>query len=220
MSKNNLKFNFNGVLYEWTKQYITGKELREISKTNSTTSIYLSLKDPWDDLLISDTESIDLARHGIEYFFTKNPLHFSINNVRFDWDRATISGLKIRSLGEIPETHEIFLDVPDPYIDEPIYDTTIVNLAINGTEHFVSREKCIEFNIIVNGRSIPWNQRRIGYKEVVELAFGAYQENDQTAYSVTYTKGPHSNPQGTMVKNDIVNIKNKMIFNVTATNRS
>lgn len=40
------------------------------------------------------------------------------------------------------------------------------------------------------------------------------------AYTMKYSNGPRQNPNGSMDKGDIVYINNKMIFNVTETNRS
>lgn len=213
-----IKLNINGIQHNWNAQFITGSEIKKIGGLPSTENIYLSLKDPWNDILVKDTDSIDLARVGIEYFFTKKALKFTINKEKFIWYRETISGKKIRELGDIHHEHEIFLDIPDPYNDEPIYDDTIVNLAIAGIEHFISKEKCISFTIIVNGRPNQWHKRTITYQELIVLALNAY--DNQNTYSVSYKKGPKSNQEGTMVDNDIVNLKNNMIFNVTATHQS
>lgn len=74
--------------------------------------------------------------------------------------------------------------------------------------------------LIVNGREKIWNKKQISFEEVVVLAFGSYDNNPNKVYTVTYDRGPHQNPEGTMVYGDIVFIKNKMIFNVTATDKS
>ena len=39
-------------------------------------------------------------------------------------------------------------------------------------------------------------------------------------FTVTYTKGADHRPQGTLVEGQTVKVKDGMIFNVTATNRS
>ena len=75
--------------------------------------------------------------------------------------------------------------------------------------------------IIVNGREKEWNEKTISFEQVVELAFGSVQNNGRTAYTVTYTRGHHDEkPQGSMVAGDVVKVKHKMIFNVTATDKS
>ncbi len=74
--------------------------------------------------------------------------------------------------------------------------------------------------IIVNGREKEWNDKTISFEQVVELAFGTIQNNGNTAYTVTYTRGQNDKPQGSMVAGDVVKVKHKMIFNVTATDKS
>jgi len=77
-----------------------------------------------------------------------------------------------------------------------------------------------DYVIVVNGREKEWNKKEISFNEVVILAFGSYQENNITCYTVTYTRGHNHKPQGSMVFGDTIHIKPKMIFNVTATDKS
>ena len=72
--------------------------------------------------------------------------------------------------------------------------------------------------IIVNGREKEWFEKEISFKQVVELAFGIYEENDFIIYTVTF-KGP-GNQEGTMVVSDTVKVKKGMVFNVTKTDKS
>lgn len=74
--------------------------------------------------------------------------------------------------------------------------------------------------VIVNGTQKTWNDVDISFQELVKLAFGKFVENDRTCYTVTYAKGRGNKPQGSMVNGDVVRIRNKMIFNVTATDKS
>jgi hypothetical protein len=95
-------------------------------------------------------------------------------------------------------------------------------LSRPGIEKFYSKQvdEFVPVTIIVNGRPKPWEERKINYVQVVKLAFPNYVENEATVYTVTYTNGPKQNEEGSMVKGDKVFVKNQMIFNVTATNRS
>ena len=74
--------------------------------------------------------------------------------------------------------------------------------------------------LIVNGRERDWDNLQISFKEVAILAFGTYDDNPNRIYTVTFDRGPHQNPEGSMVYGDVVFVKNKMIFNVTATDKS
>jgi hypothetical protein len=66
-----LNIRIEGKDYVWKKQYITGKQLKDLAKIPLSEQLYLSLIDPWDDELIENDQEIDLARPGIEFFFFK-----------------------------------------------------------------------------------------------------------------------------------------------------
>lgn len=77
-----------------------------------------------------------------------------------------------------------------------------------------------EVTIIVNTREKTWNKKEISYEEVIVLAFGSYSNDENVVYTVTYSKGPDSHHEGSLVKGGSVKVKDGMIFNVTQTNKS
>lgn len=76
-----------------------------------------------------------------------------------------------------------------------------------------------EVTIIVNGREKQVAKDDISFAEVVALAFDTPPSND-TLYTVTYKRGHGNKPEGTLVEGQSVKVKEGMIFNVTATNKS
>ncbi len=154
------------------------------------------------------------ARNG------KHVLLLTINEKLHEWHHEYITGEEIRKLGEIPIEDEIFLAVKRPWEDELIKNDTRVNLARPEIEHFFSKDKHFKAILIVNGREKPWNEKTITFEQVVVLAFGKYDNNPNKVYTVTYDRGPRHNPEGSLVKGERVFIKDKMIFNVTATDKS
>lgn len=74
--------------------------------------------------------------------------------------------------------------------------------------------------IIVNTREKTWDEKEISYEQVVELAFGTYTDHPDIVYTITYSKGPDSHHEGSLVKGRSVHVKNGMIFNVTKTDKS
>jgi hypothetical protein len=74
--------------------------------------------------------------------------------------------------------------------------------------------------IVVNGREKPWNEKEISFEQVVVLAFGAYNNVETTVYTITYKRGHGNKPEGSMVKGEVIKVKDKMILNVTATDKS
>jgi Multiubiquitin len=77
-----------------------------------------------------------------------------------------------------------------------------------------------DFTLIVNTREKKWEKETISYKEVIVLAFGSYEDNENITYTVDYLRGPKENPEGSLTKGKSVEVKNQMIFNVTKTHKS
>jgi len=149
-------------------------------------------------------------------------LHLIINEMNYKWEQQYITGAEVKQLGNIPQSEKLFLAIKRPWEDEPLSDETKVDLARPGIEKFYSGhvDEFKPVTIIVNGRPKPWEERKINYEQVVKLAFPDYVANEAIVYTVTYTNGPKQNEESSMVKGDVVFVKNQMIFNVTATNRS
>ena len=150
----------------------------------------------------------------------KTVLNLTINEKQYEWTQEYITGAEIRKIGNIPAEDEIFLAIKKPWEDEIIPDDKQVNLARPEIEHFYSKSKHFKVELIVNGRLKQWAENTITFDQVVVLAFGIYDSNPNRIYTVTYDKGPHENPEGSMVNGNKVYVKNKMIFNVTATDKS
>ena len=77
-----------------------------------------------------------------------------------------------------------------------------------------------EVTIIVNAREKKWDKKEISYREVIELAFGSYSDDENVVYTVTYSKGQDSHKEGSLVKGGSAKVKEGMIFNVFQTNKS
>ena len=215
-----LKFVIEGKEYETCEQYLTGAELKQLAGIPLETELFLSISKPYNDELIENDTRVNLARPETEYFFVKKKLHFTINGVPFVWYKQYIRGVQIRELGKISSDDELYLDILDGWNDDFIEDDEIVDLARPGAEHFISKPKQKEFKIIVNAREKAWPQTTISFEQVIVLAFGSYDNNPNKGYTVTYSKGPKSNREGSMVKGTVVDVKNNMIFDVTATDKS
>jgi len=218
--KKPLRFTIEGKEYETFDQYKTGAELKQMAGIPLNTELYLSIKKPYQDELIANDTSVNLARPEVEAFFVNKKLLFFINGKPFTWYKQYITGAQIRELGSIPAQDEIYLDIEEGWQDELILNDTEVDLARLGKERFISKPPKHEYVIIVNARQKEWKEPTISFEQVVVLAFGAYDDNPNKGYTVTYSRGWDPKPEGTMVKKSIVRVKNKMIFDVTATDKS
>ena len=75
------------------------------------------------------------------------------------------------------------------------------------------------FEIFVNGSKKTWDNEKISYSEVVQLAYPG-QHGDNEVFTVTYSKGPPENRQGSLVQGKSVFLKSGMVFDVTRTVQS
>lgn len=74
--------------------------------------------------------------------------------------------------------------------------------------------------IIVNGRSRPVPKDNLSFAEIVALAFENPPTGDAVEITVTYTRGRGEKPEGSLTNGQTVKVKEGMVFNVSATNRS
>ncbi|MDV4070599.1 hypothetical protein CMT45_02600 [Elizabethkingia anophelis] len=215
-----LKFIIEGKEYETFDQYKTGAELKRLAGIPLDTELFLSISKPYQDELIENEKQVNLARPETEYFFVKKKLQFFINDKPFTWYKQYIRGAQIRELDNIPAADDIFLDIKEGWQDDQILDDEVVDLARPGKEKFFSKPRPTELTIIVNARPHIWKEINISFEQLVVLAFGSYDNNPNKGYTVTYSRGWEPKPEGTMVKGSVVRVKNKMIFDVTATDKS
>lgn len=71
--KKDLEYYIDGSLFKSSKQFIKGAEIRKKGNIANDYDIFLSIKGPWEDEKIEDNTIIDLARPGIENFYSCKP---------------------------------------------------------------------------------------------------------------------------------------------------
>jgi len=76
------------------------------------------------------------------------------------------------------------------------------------------------FTIIVNARETTVAESELTFEALVALAFPEPPYGVNTAYTVTYRRGQGNKPVGSMVEGNSVKLKDGMVFNVTATDKS
>ncbi len=74
--------------------------------------------------------------------------------------------------------------------------------------------------IIVNGREKTVAKEALTFQEVVALAFDNPPSGPNILFTITYRKGHGDKPEGTLVEGETLKVKDGMIINVTATDKS
>jgi Multiubiquitin len=94
------------------------------------------------------------------------------------------------------------------------------SLASDEEKAMSDNERMKEVTVVVNGRPKVVAQRDLSFDEVVDLGFQNTPNGGNTIYTITYRKGNGNKPEGTIVQGESVKVKDGMIFNVTATDKS
>jgi Multiubiquitin len=93
-------------------------------------------------------------------------------------------------------------------------------MATNVTNFQPEGSQSKNVTIIVNGRPKQVDKGELTFEEVVALAFPNPPSSDATVFTVAYRKGEGNRPQGTLTPGRSVHVKEKMIFDVVATDKS
>lgn len=74
--------------------------------------------------------------------------------------------------------------------------------------------------IIVNASQKVVHTKELTFAEVIALAFDSVPTGQNVMFTVTYRRGHGNKPEGTLIEGQSVKVKEGMIFNVTATDKS
>lgn len=82
--------------YKWEQQLITGAQVKQLGKIPQSDKLFLAIKRPWEDEPISDETKIDLARPGIEKFYSAHvdefkPVTIIVNGRPKEWNERKIT---------------------------------------------------------------------------------------------------------------------------------
>lgn len=130
------------------------------------------------------------------------------------------TGEALYKLGHIPPDYDLFREVRGDR-EDPIVENDDEPVHLRENEHFHSGPaQPRKYTIIVNGQQKVVTTRKVSFQEIVKLAFPTPPTGANILYTVSYEDGPRVNPQGSLKEGQSVVVKNWMIFNVTATDKS
>ena len=130
------------------------------------------------------------------------------------------TGEALYTLGGVAAGFELYREVSGNREDRPIEkdDETI---HLKEDEHFHSAPaQAHEVAIIVNGQQKRVKSKSLTFSELVALAFDPIPQGPNILFTITYEDGPRANREGTLMPGGTVKVKECMIFNVTATDKS
>jgi hypothetical protein len=76
------------------------------------------------------------------------------------------------------------------------------------------------YTIVVNGQQKTVEASELSFEQVVALAFDPVPTGPNVMFTITYRRGHGDKPEGTLTEGESVKVKEGMIFDVTATDKS
>ncbi len=138
-----------------------------------------------------------------------------INREAFEVENPT-TGAKLYEVGTIGQHQELFREV-DGDQEDVLVPRDEARLHLVEDEHFYSQK---EFAIVVNAEPKLVPGPRVSFDQVLKLAFPNPLHGPNILTTITYRKGPPASPKGSLLEGQTVKVKNKMIFDVTQTDKS
>lgn len=170
---------------------------------------------------IRPDSALDLRLDGMDRFLvfrSDRTFRFLLDERAFDWGASQISGATLKHLAGVDMSDHDAWQLGTDGTEALIEDDCFADLAAPGVERFITRHTGL--TIVVNGKRKEVFRRRLSYWEVVRLAFPDSVKSESIIYTINYARGPHANPEGSMVDGQHVKIKENMVFYVTPTDRS
>ncbi|MGO8935524.1 MAG: multiubiquitin domain-containing protein [Terracidiphilus sp.] len=126
------------------------------------------------------------------------------------------TGEALYELGHIAAHRELFREVGGD-LEDPVVPRDATVIRLKQDDHFYSQKAV---TILVNGEPYEETETRISFEQVVKLAYPVPPSGTCIEFTVTCRNGPPANPKGTLTAGHSVKIQNRMIFDVTPTDRS
>lgn len=217
-------YKINDKRFESSESKITGRELLTNANLTPVEDFELLYKINEKGFTpIQLDEIVDLKSAGIEGFKAKpyKKLKIKVNDKQYEVEECFMTPIEIMEVAGINSDRYYLKEIRKGSIEVTFRDDVEHKIAISKTSCFISCEieEIIEC-VIVNSKPKEWGRDTISFEDVVILAYGKISTDPNVIYTVNYINGVPSKPEGSMIKGDVISVKNKMIFNVTETNKS
>jgi hypothetical protein len=74
--------------------------------------------------------------------------------------------------------------------------------------------------LIVNTRKTSWDKDSISYEDLVQIVYPGKVLDENEEITISYSRGPKENREGSLTPGHSVDVKNQMVFDVYLTTRS
>jgi len=165
-----------------------------------------------DKLIAEEARVVELVEELID---VKRSVRIHIDREIYESPNPT-TGEALYELAHIAHHRELFREAGGDHEDRVVpRDATVVHLKQD--YHFYSQKAV---TILINGEPHEETETRISFEAVVKIAYPVSPSGACIEYTVTYRNGPSANPKGSLTTGHSVKIQNRMVFDVTPTDRS
>lgn len=212
-------YQLDGQVHQDNDDIITGRQILTNAGLTPASDFVLITIGNRTSQSIGLEEKVSLCKNEASVFLSfksDRTFRLTINEREYVWGAEEISTAEIRQYARIPDEHELILDSDG---DKIIKDSGNVHLTSKGVERILSRlpEKVC---ITVNTREKKVDPGTLSFMELIQLAFPKLTVNSTTEATVNYRKGHDDCPEGTLIKSESIQLKQGMVFHVTATDKS
>ncbi|WP_159076451.1 multiubiquitin domain-containing protein [Flagellimonas amoyensis] len=167
-------------------------------------------------------EEVDLREVGIEGFRAKpyRKIPIIVDGETYEVEECFMTPLEIMALVNRDEREFFLKEIRNGDVEVGYREDLEHKVGLSRKSVFQTCPLSIEYHLIVNAKEKVWNKPFISYEEVIKLAYGSISTDPNVCYTVIYKRGPKGFEEGSLVKGQKVKVKQRMIFNVTATNKS
>lgn len=215
------EYEVDGAVLRADDDIIDGRQVRSTAGLNPASSFVLIRTDGGGAQSVGLEEEIDFRdgdRPVFRSFETDHVNNLTVNERGWEWGEDSIAEELIRTIGRIPDDHELFLDSD---ADRPIPRGGTVGLAGGDVERVRSRKAPPKpVTILVNARKREVKPGQISFEDLIALSFPTPPSGQQVSFTVSYRKGPPPRPEGSLLPGQSVHVVEGMTFHVTATDKS
>ena len=216
-----LEYEVDGSPIRSTDEILDGREVRSSAGLVPPSSFALIRTDRGLAESVGLEERVTLhagERASFRSFRSDHLNMLTVDERGWEWGADAIGERDIRAIARLPDDHELFLDSD---ADRPIERDGSVDLSRGGVERVRSRKaQPRAIGIVVNGRAREVKPGRIGFEQLLDLAFPTAPTGPDVSFTVSYRKGPKNRPEGSLLPGQSVHVIEGMTFNVSATDKS
>lgn len=220
MTDKKFEFEVDGQVHRTRDDILDGRQIRAAADRNPPSGFILIEAVDRATRSIGLEERVRLHEDRRKVFRTftgDRTFSFTVDERGWEWGDAKIAEADIRLFGNIDDDLDLILDGDT---DKVIERGSFVELGGKDVERIRTHPAKKTVTIVVNGRDVEVEKGPISFEQLIAIAYPTPPTGANVSFTVTYRRGPDSNPEGSLTQGHSVRVKNGMVFNVRATDKS